>query len=382
MKFQNGILIGSVALISSVLPVAVDRAAQADVAVAPVEPVHSVVIRRDEWGMAHIHGRTHEDAIFGMGYVQAEDDFWQLEDTCLRSLGRYSEVAGESGISSDLLNRSFEVTGRSQRDFLKLAPHHRALARAYVNGINHYLETHPDTKPRLIRQFEPWYVLAMDRHLLLHFIYRQAHVRQPGNRPPGAVAHSSRPSLQSVNCWDQTEGLLSGFETEIQVAIGSNAWAISGKRTKSGAAMLFINPHLPWYGMGQFHEVHLSSDAGLNFSGACFLGNPLPTIGHNEFLGWTYTVNSPDIADAWRVTFDDPEHPLRYRYNGGYRDAEEWTETLVVVPPSGGDSREQSVTFRKTHHGPVVQQENDTTYLTVQVAGLLTYTGWIRPGGW
>jgi len=359
-----------VALISSVLAVVVARVAQADVAIASVEPVYSVVIRRDQWGMAHIHGRTHEDAIFGMGYVQAEDNFWQLEETCIRSLGRYSEVAGEPGISSDLLNRSFEVTGRSQDDFPKLAPHHRALAAAYVEGINYYLKIHPDTKPRLITQFKPWYVLAMDRHLLLDFSYRQAHVRRPGNRPPGAIARSRHPSFQAVNSWDLAGEPSSGFATEIQAAIGSNAWAISGKRTESGAAMLFINPHLPWYGMGQFHEVHLSSDAGLNFSGAGFLGNPLPTIGHNEFLGWTYTVNSPDIADAWRVTFDDPQHPLRYRYDGGYRDAEEWTETLVVTPPDGGDSRELSVTFRKTHHGPVVQQENGTTYLTVQVAGL------------
>ena len=62
--------------------------------------------------------------------------------------------------------------------------------------------------------------------------------------------------------------------------------------------MLFINPHQPWYGMGQFYECHMRSDRGLNFSGACFLGTPFPTIGHNEYLGWTYTVNDPDIADA------------------------------------------------------------------------------------
>src|SRR4029450_8812927 len=73
-----------------------------------------VTIQRDEWGVAHIHGKTHADTFFGMGYVQAEDYFWQLEDTCIRSLGRYAEVAGDPGLSSDILNRSFEIVRRSQ----------------------------------------------------------------------------------------------------------------------------------------------------------------------------------------------------------------------------------------------------------------------------
>lgn len=371
-NMQRQVSVQMIAFISPILLIAGDQIAQAQAKTSIDHEAsgYTVVIRRDEWGMAHVHGKTHEDAFFGMGYVQAEDDFWQLEDTCIRSLGRYSEVTGEAGIRSDLLNRTFEVARRSQEDFLKLAPHHRAMAIAYTDGINAYLKAHPDTKPRLVTQFEPWNVLAMDRQMLLHFIYRQAHVRQPADRPPGAVAQSSRMPPLVTNSWELTTEPLSGFAAEIQAAIGSNAWAISGKKTKSGAAMLFINPHLPWYGIGQFHEAHLSSDEGLNFSGAGFLGSPLPTVGHNEFLGWTYTVNSPDIADAWQVTFDDPEHPLRYRYNGGYRDAAEWTETLVVIPPDGKEPQERSVTFRKTHHGPIVNQKSETTYLAVQIAGL------------
>ena len=103
----------------------------------------AVVIHRDTWGVAHIHGKTHADTFFGMGYAQAEDYFWQLEDTCIRSLGRYSEVVGEPGIRSDILNRSFEVVKRSQEDFAKLKPEHQGMAAAFVDGINHFLQTHP-----------------------------------------------------------------------------------------------------------------------------------------------------------------------------------------------------------------------------------------------
>ena len=346
--------------------------ADSNPAAAPPTTTAAVTISRDEWGVAHVHGKTHADAFFGMGYAHAEDYFWQLEDTCIRSVGRYAEVIGREGISSDLLNRSFEIVPRSQADFHKLKPDQQAMAAGYTEGINRYLATHPETKPRLLTRFEPWQVLAMDRHMILDFIYRRAHVKRPGDRRPNEVAaldQTSRSDLISgLNAADLARERWSDFATGVEEAIGSNAWAIAGSKTKSGSAMLFINPHMPWYGMGQFHEAHIRSDEGLNFSGASFLGNPFPTIGHNEFLGWTYTVNDPDIADAWRVTFDDPANPLNYRFDGAYRTATQWTETIRVKEHD--TLTERTITFRKTHHGPITVKENDTTFLAVQVAGL------------
>ena len=340
---------------------------------SPVIAGNSVTITRDEWGVAHVHGKSHADAAFGMGYAQAEDHFWQLEDTCLRSLGRYAEVGGDSELSSDILNRSFEIVRRSQEDFPRLTPELQGMATAYAEGINRYLTTHPETKPRRLTHFEPWYALAMDRHMILYFVYGAAHVRRPSSRPVGEFAGSAMPIMPSgpalaLASWDVPEPAVSPFSADVRAAIGSNAWAISGKKTASGRAMLFINPHQPWYGMGQFYECHMRSDEGLNFSGACFLGNPFPTIGHNEHLGWTYTVNDVDIADAWRVTFDDKAHPLNYRFDGGYRTAVEWSETLKVK--QGDALVDRVITFRKTHHGPITHKENDTTYLAVQVARL------------
>ena len=160
---------------------------------SPAIAVNSVAITRDEWGVAHVHGKSHADAAFGMGYAQAEDHFWQLEDTCLRSIGRYAEVGGEAELSSDILNRSFEVVRRSQEDFPRLTPELQGMATAYAEGINRYLATHPETKPRRLSHFEPWYVVAMDRHMILYFIYGAAHVRRPGNRAAGEIARSGEP---------------------------------------------------------------------------------------------------------------------------------------------------------------------------------------------
>src|SRR5205823_2046591 len=112
--------------------------------------------------------------------------------------------------------------------------------------------------------------------------------------------------------------------------IGSNAYAISPSRTRKGTTMLFSNPHQPYYGFGQFYEAHVRSGQGLNFSGATFFGSPLPSIGHNEHLGWTCTVNKPNTGKAWVETFDDPANPLNYKYGNEYRAAVELQDTIKV----------------------------------------------------
>jgi acyl-homoserine lactone acylase PvdQ len=218
----------------------------------------------------------------------------------------------------------------------------RAIAEGYTAGLNHYLAKNPQVKPRLITHFEPWYMLAYERNVLLEFMFGKSHA------PRGKVREA-------------IEGL--------QAAIGSNTWAIGPDRTRDHHAMLFANPHQPWFGYGQFYEGHVKSGEGLNFSGACFFGGPLPTIGHNEDLGWSHTVNDPDVADVWVETFDDPKNPKNYKYGDGYREATEWPVTIKVRNKDGGFD-EKKYTLRKTHHGPIVGDAGEKKYLAVQIARL------------
>lgn len=300
-----------------------------------------VTIHRDEWGVPHIEGPTDASASFGFAYAQAEDYFWQIEDTYAASLGRYAELYGEEGIDSDLLNRAFEIPTQAAADYPNIEPPLRAISAAYAAGLNYYLAKHPAVKPRLITHFEPWHPLAFERYVLLKFLYGKS------NAPSGKLKTASE---------------------EMEAATGSNAWAIGPSRTKSGKAMLFANPHQPWFGYGQFYEGHVKSGEGLNFSGSTFFGGPLPTMGHNEFLGWSHTVNNPDVGDVWLEKFDDPRNKLNYRYESGHRQATEWKETLRIKTADGFD--EKSYTLRKTHHGPLVARQKDGRFLAVRISRL------------
>ena len=305
----------------------------------------SVTIYRDQYGSPHIDGPTDASVVFAFGYCQAEDYFWQLEDSYVMGMGRYAELYGEPGLKNDIINRAFEIPQRSKEDVEKLDPKARMLVEAFTAGVNHYLDTHPEVEPRLIERFEPWQMLAFGRQVILEMGWGKTGVSR--------------------------DGVPTAYE-QIAASKGSNAWAISPEKTASGNAMLFCNPHQPYYGFGQFYEAHMRSAEGdgWNFSGATFFGSPTPTIGHNEHLGWSFTVNEPKIGNAWKVTFDDPENPLNYRYDGGYREAVEWTDTIKVKKRR--KMEEQEVTFRKTHHGPVVKKLNDTEYLAANIGKFYT----------
>jgi penicillin amidase len=164
------------------------------------------------------------------------------------------------------------------------------------------------------------------------------------------------------------EELRTGVQQVVGMATpGSNAWAISATRSSSGHAMLLINPHVPFLGPTQFYEGHLHSKQGLNFSGVSFLGQPFPIIGHNDRLGWSYTVNSPDIADVYSEKFDDPNNPRAYRYGNGYRLATEWIEEVKIKTAAGTETKR--LKLRKTHHGPVIGAR-DGQQLTLRLAKL------------
>ena len=135
------------------------------VADSAAEMARSITINRDEWGIAHITGPTDASVAFGMAYAQSED-----EDSYIQSIGRYAEIIGEDGLDADVLNRMFEVEKKARAAYRELDGELKAIVDAYIDGLNYFLATNPDVKPRLIEQFEPWHLLAYDRFIMLSFV--------------------------------------------------------------------------------------------------------------------------------------------------------------------------------------------------------------------
>ena len=335
----------------------------------------SVTIYRDKWGVPHVYAPTDAAAIFGFMYAQAEDNFWQIEDSYIQSIGRAAEVDGQKMLDSDLINRALRIVDLSKSEYASLSPAMKEMCDAATDGLNYYLAKNPQVKPRLINHFEPWHPLAFGRFAQYQlFIYKRA-VRDNEIRAAvkelGAAGSTSldlSPERGSPFETDQANGS-EPISEDIWNAgvVGSNTWAVTPSRSRSGRAMLFINPHQPFFGPGQWIEGHVHSASGWNVSGATFPGSPIIGLGHNENLGWSHTVNIPDIFDLWEEKFDDPQNPLNYRYGNGYRTATDWNDSLVVRTDKGPVSR--NFTFRRTHHGPIVAVR-DGKPVAIRMAGL------------
>ena len=117
-----------------------------------------MTIYRDSYGTPHIDGANDAATVFGFAYAQAEDYFWQIEDSYILALGRYAEILGPKGLNSDLLNRAYEIVPRSREDYDQLEPDIKTICESFIAGLNYYLATHPEVKPRVITRFEPWHV--------------------------------------------------------------------------------------------------------------------------------------------------------------------------------------------------------------------------------
>ncbi|MGH9258775.1 MAG: penicillin acylase family protein, partial [Acidimicrobiales bacterium] len=309
----------------------------------------AVTIYRDRYGIPHVFGATDAAAVFGFAYAQAEDNFPRIEENFLRATGRAAEAYGPSRLDGDRVARALELPRLAREEYGRLDRRTRALVDAYADGVNFFLFTRPALHPRLLTRIEPWHPLAFVRYNY----YQNGFLYSAG--------------------FDPRELRTAGLEAPPRDDVGSNGWVVRPSRSASGHALLFINPHLPFFGPGQVYEGHVHSEEGWDFTGYTRFGFPFPYVGHNASLGWVSTDNSADQADLYLERFDDPARPLAYRYGDGSRLAVEWSDTIRVRTDSGVEAR--PFTFRKTHHGPIIGYR-DGRPLAVRMAKL-DADGWL-----
>lgn len=298
----------------------------------------NVEIIRDDFGVPHIYGKTDADAVFGLLYAQCEDDFNRVEQNYIWAMGRLAEVEGEEAIYSDLRAKLFMTEDEAKANYEKSPEWLQKLCDAFADGINYYLETHPEVKPRLLTNFEPWMPMYFSEGSIGGDIERiRTEKIKAFYESWMDIPESQLLEIQKKEAMEEPQG--------------SNGIAISGDLTQSGNAMLLINPHTSFYFRG---EVHVVSEEGLNAYGAVTWGQFFVYQGFNEKTGWMHTSTYTDVMDEFLETISKVDDKYLYQYGEELRPVEvseiklKYTEENVL--------KEKTFPTYRTHHGPITHR--------------------------
>ncbi len=309
------------------------------------ERVKNVTIIRDTYGIPHVHGRTDADVAFGLGYAHGEDDFALIQETLIASRGQLRTIKGAEGAILDYLYQLLKVKEfvdeKYERD---LAPETREYVEAYAAGLTYYAQRHPELA---IAQYLPY----TGKDVVAGFVQRQ---------PFFFGLDKALKQLQKLPQAGADEDAKAAaiLDAEDFPPIGSNTFAVAPSRSADGKTRLNINSHQPWEGTVTWYEAHLKSDEGLDIIGGLFPGAPMILHGHNQHLGWAFTVNKPDLIDVYRLEIN-PENRNQYKLDGQWRDFKVETADLSMNLFGRADipiTREMLY----SEHGPAMRFEHGT----------------------
>lgn len=308
-----------------------------------------VTIIRDDFGVPHIYAESDADAVFGLLYAQAEDDFPRIERNYIWAIGRLAEVEGESALYSDLRAKLY-MSEAEARDAYDAAPAWlQALCDAFADGLNFYLASNPEVQPQLLNRFEAW----------MPFYFFEGSIGGDIEQIPlpGIEAFYSQPQPQAVAA--AQPAVLA--ETIFDEPAGSNGFALAGSRTASGDAMLLINPHTSFFFRG---EAHVVSEEGLNAYGAVTWGQFFIYQGFNETTGWMHTSTQADFMDEFVHDIVEQDSGLFYRFGDELRPIEVSEITLSYLEDDSGTLAQRSFPRYMTHQGPVTHMIDDQWVVT------------------
>jgi acyl-homoserine lactone acylase PvdQ len=319
------------ALCASCLPLTAQKNAD-----ALEKEARNVTIIRDNWGVPHVYGKTDADAVFGVTYAQAEDDFNRIETNYLDGMGRLAEAEGEKEIYRDLRMKLFIDPADMKEKYDSSPGWLKALMNAWADGLNYYLYKHAQVKPRVINRFEPWMALTFTEGSIggdIEQINLKALEEFYGKSP------SKQASVQEPYAYTEPTG--------------SNGIAIAPSNTASHRALFLINPHTSFYFRA---EAQMVSDEGLNAYGAITWGQFFVYQGFNEHTGWMHTTSGVDNIDEYLETIVKKGSDLFFRYHNDDRPVA--VKTITIPYKNGNGMAEKKFTVYRTFHGPIVREAN------------------------
>jgi acyl-homoserine lactone acylase PvdQ len=325
----------SLALTASLLASSIG--AQAPTKLAALEQrAKTITITRDDWGIPHIKGKTDADAVFGLVYAQAEDDFNRVETNFINSMGRLAEAEGEKEIYRDLRMKLFIDPDSMKAKYATSPEWLKKLMDAWADGLNFYLAKHPQVKPRVITHFEPWMALTFSEGSIggdIEKVNLNQLAQFYGNTTVVEPSHDAG---------------------EYAEPTGSNGAAIAPSNTANHHALLLINPHTSFFFRA---EVQMTSDEGLNAYGAVTWGQFFIYQGFNPNVGWMHTTSNADDLDEYLETVTQKGDKYFYKYGS---DEKPMLAKKIVVPyKTDAGMAKKEFTVYYTQHGPVVRKAGD-----------------------
>jgi acyl-homoserine-lactone acylase len=332
VRASRYVAVGSIVLGACIAPHA---AAGAEDARLKAEAA-GIVITRDSYGIAHVRGHSDENAVFGMVYAQAEDDFNRVETNYATNLGLTARNDGEKAIWSDLRQRLFIDPDVLKGDYAQSPDYLKKIMNGWADGLNYFVATHPDIKPKYITHYEPWMALSFTEGSI------------------GGDVEKARLSQLQAFYQKRTLALTDMEKGYVYVEpSGSNGIAISPRIASDHHAMLWINPHTSFYFRA---ELGVASDEGLNAFGAATWGQPFLYQGFNEHLGWMHTTSSADCTDEFAESVTRKDGGYFYKYGNQELPVTVKNITIDYKAADGGMAK-KTFTAYFTRHGPIVREE-------------------------
>ena len=263
-----------------------------------------IEIMRDQWGVPHIYAPTDEAAAYGLAWAHAEDDFETIQLPLVSAKGMLGRHLGKNGAPVDYVANLLRLEATAKRYQQNIDPKFRKLVNAYAAAMNAFADKYPQRV--LVKKAFP--ITELD------------------------VLKAYGLSLSVISGADRTiKRLFDGQVSPVDswASKGSNALAISRKKTTDGSVYLAINSHQPLEGPVAWYEAHVVSGEGWNMMGGLFPGAPVVLHGTNEKLGWAHTVNYPDKIDIYQLEMH-PDDPNQYRVDGQWKTLESSKARLKV----------------------------------------------------
>ena len=334
-----------------------------------------VKVFRDVAGTPHIFASTEKDLYTAVGFLMAQDRMWQMDLLRRVTLGRLSEIFGSEYVDTDLLLRSLRYSEKSKEILKESSAEINQTLMAFSDGVNQYIEQFKGNYPVEFfllgydpEKWEPYQSLNLISFMAWDLKAGWNEIILDDLQATLDSAHYVEllPNIKSYKEYvfnqNDPHELLSSIKLKelskveslgVDILSGSNNWAVSGAKSKTGMPIVANDMHLSYNVPGIWMQMHQVVEGKLNVSGLVLPGQPLVIVGHNDSIAWGMTNTYVDNLDYYEEKIN-PEDSNQYMYLDKWLDFEIVDEQILV---RGGDTLLKR--YRLNHRGPVVSEQKN-----------------------